>query len=213
MTVSDLVSISGYSRQRINQLVDLGHAHGIERKPNRRLEVTDRPLAKRWCEFLRKRKETRRQNNLARKEWRDRLKIRRTVFAVDLPAIIGEVFPFVTAEVRASLKKKFGFSESDWNKLAEEISRESVQAIMRPVDFYRMRFAMRGRKTATKAARRALFDWLAAQVPAYWYRGYADIARDFGCTRAAVSAAGKQLPPELLKRSGRFLRAATACAK
>src|ERR1700724_4461082 len=140
MTVSDLASISGYSRQRINQLVELGHAHGIQRKPNGRLEVADRPLAKRWCEFLRKRKAVRRQQNLERKENRDRLKIRRMLLAASGPAIIGEVYPLLTAKVLADLKKKFGFSESDWSKLAADISREAIQSPVQPPHFYRAVF-------------------------------------------------------------------------
>ena len=212
MTVSDMASISGYTRQRINRLVELGRAHGIKRKHNGRLEVTDEPLAKRWCEFLRKRKAKRRENNLARKEWRERLKIRRMILAIDLPAIIGEVYPLVTAKVRADLAKKFGFSEDDWTKFAEDVSRKAVLSTLKPIEFYQARFAMRGRKTATRAARHALFDYATSPESVHWFRSYADIARDFGCTRSAVSAAAKQLPSELPKHSGRFLRTASAYA-
>jgi hypothetical protein len=207
MTVSELVAISGYSRQRINQLVELGHAHGIQRKPNGRLEVTDRPLAKRWCEFLRKRKAVRTQRNSERKENRDRLKLRREILAVDISGLVRAVYPEVKLGVHAALVKKYDSEllyESNWKPFAEKYSRQAIRSHLQPIDFYRAVFILKGRRPETQMARKALFNFSLDPKLVPWCRSYADIASEYACTRAAVSAAAKQLPRRLPDRSGRL---------
>jgi hypothetical protein len=75
VTVSELASKSGYSRQRLNRLIDLGFAAGIERKTNGRLAITDETLATEWCGFLRRQKAARGRQNAERRESRNRPRI------------------------------------------------------------------------------------------------------------------------------------------
>jgi hypothetical protein len=214
MTVSELASISGYSRQRLNRLVDLGHAHGIRRKPNGRLEVTDKPLAVRWGESLRRRKAVRKQRNLERREKRDRLKVRRMISATPLPHIIGALHPEITASMRYLVIQKLQNEfKGDWQKFdhlidgfAQTKSREILESILQPIGFQRAAFILLGRRPDTKAARSMLFDFAVNPATTHWIKSFADIARGCDCTRAAVSAMSKQLPMQLPENSGRHHR-------
>jgi hypothetical protein len=210
MTVSDLVSMSGYSRQRLNRLVDLGYARGIERKTNGRLVITDEVLAARWCEFLRRRKTERKRRNAEREEKRGRLKVRRLLSTELLPfiaGIAGKVCQEASASLVEALEQKLQ-SEGNgrFRDFAEEFvqtkSREITTSILQPIETHRAAFALRGRRPSTKMAREALFDFTLNPGAVPWLKSFSDIAREYGCTRAAVSLMSKQLPVELPERSG-----------
>ena len=211
MTVTEVAGLSGYCRQRINRLVDIVpfRYSGIRRTSNGRLEVVNEEVTRRWCEFLRGRKAYRRENNRLRQEKRERLKIRRAMLCLDLSPLMREVRAQTASRLAEIFKAKFvheGFADHLWQDAAEEVGRHSVKKVMRPMEFACILFAMKGRKIATKAARDTLFEWLTGQIPVDCYTGYADIARDYGCTRAALSVAAKQLPTAVLRRTGRRRR-------
>jgi len=205
MTVEEMVSRSGYSRQRLNKLVDAGLSRGVRRKPSGRLEVFDQELAARWCDLLRMRKVDRHQRNIARIEWRDRLKVRRMVIASQtvFNKIAGKALLEATESIRKEITKQSGFFGAGVDGYARDVARRSVKDVLQPTGFQRAQFCLKGRSEATIQARGTLFDFIVSPQQVPEIRSYADIARHYGCTRAAVSAMCKDLPPELLSRSGR----------
>jgi hypothetical protein len=201
MTIQEMASRSGYSRQRLNKLVDAGFSRGVRRKPSGRLEVFDQELAARWCDHLRKRKDQRHQRNLARKEKRADLILMRQ--RIGIPEYFKEIAPEVlrkATELWRSFGEDKGFPGVILDRFTDEQSWQTVQEALRPIDLYREAFAWKGRKQSTRAARAALFDYEVCPERVPWFRSWEDIARDFGCTHAALSAAAKQLPPELRRR-------------
>ncbi|HWY91808.1 MAG TPA: hypothetical protein VNY04_02835 [Chthoniobacterales bacterium] len=205
MTVSEMASISGYSRQRLNKLVDAGFSRGVRRKPSGRLEVFDQEMAARWCDHLRKRKTQRHQRNLARIEWRDRLKVRRMMIAEE--PLYREVATAVVRETADKTGKyiadKSGFSREVVDDYARDMSLRTVQKLMNPIEVCRYAFAYKGRKLSTIKARDALFDFEIFPETVPWLKSWEDIAREYGCSHATLSAAAKQLPPELRGWAGR----------
>jgi hypothetical protein len=206
MTVSDMCLISGYSRQRLNKLVKLGHARGCRRKPNDRLEIFDKALATRWCKSLRQRKERRRQNNEARKEWRDRIKIRKSISLTrTMPTLMQKALSALTPTIQSDLEKRIKDPRLEqWGDfLAHAIAKFVIYQATDPIGIARASFAIRGRNDAMREARGMLFDFSMAPQIVPHIRSYADIAREYGCSRAAISAAAKQLPKQGAKRGGR----------
>jgi hypothetical protein len=209
MTVSELASKSGYSRQRLNRLVDLGCAQGIERKTNRRLMITDEILVGRWCECLHRRKTERKHRNAQRKENRDRPKIQR------LPSLLTTIVNRARQDTASSLSEAFDQIQSAFKgdkqhfkylaeKWAQTKSREIVVSMLPPIPLYRASFISRGRRPGTRMARKDLFDFALNPGAVPWVESYADIAHKHGCTRAAISAMAKELPIEIPRRSGRY---------
>jgi hypothetical protein len=201
MTVSEMTSISGYSRQRLNKLVDLGLARGVRRKLSGRLEVFDPELATRWCNWLRKRKNYRHQRNLERIENRDHRKLRRMMIAAE--PLYRKVAAIVLRETADKTGKyiadKFGFSREAVGNYTRDMVLRAVQ--MNPVEACRYAFAHKGRKLSTIKARDALFDFEVYPEMVPWLKSWEDIAREYGCSHATLSAAAKQLPPEFRRRS------------
>jgi hypothetical protein len=83
------------------------------------------------------------------------------------------------------------------NKVAEYTARNSVQNLARPIEIQSVIFTLKGRKESTRNARAALFDFEVRPGMVPQFKSWADIAREFGCTRTALSAAAKQLPAGL----------------
>jgi hypothetical protein len=213
MTISEIASKSGYSRQRLNRLVDLGYAKGIERKANGRLAITNEVLATQWCEFLLRRKTERKRRNAERKEKRDLLKIRLSpeTFQLAVNKVRQGVAVSMGEDLMQKLQREF---KGDWRQfehLAKQIaqakSREVVASILPPIPVYRTDFALRGRRPETKMAREALFDFALTPAAIPWIKSFSDIAREYGCTRAAISAMAKKLPTDIPRKSGRYRRA------
>ena len=121
---------------------------------------------------------------------------------------IRKALPDLMKDINAKFGEQVpnGFEDA-WNDYVSDLSQRTLLKHSRLFETIQRAFAMKGRKSCTRAARHALFEFELTPATVPWIRSYADIARDFDCTRAAISAAAKQLPPELPKRSGRFSRA------
>jgi CRP-like cAMP-binding protein len=206
MTISEMAKRSGYSRQRLNKLVDLGYAHGARRKPSGRLEVFDEKLATRWCDFLGRRKAVRRQNNQDRIEKRVIRQNRKRFFSEFVPAFLKglarelpDYEKKMARQTHALLFEKTGktFSDDLVREFVQDQARQIFLDQSRATELQKDAFAFKGRKRTTRAARGALFDYEIGKID--FYKSWADIAQDFGCTRAALSAAAKQLPPGLCR--------------
>lgn len=204
MTVADMCRISGYSRQRLNQIAKLYQPPCFRRKPNGRLEILDEVIVRKWCEKLRRRKEQRRQRNEDRKMQRSRRAFWREIGEI-MQEGIRKALPDLIREMNAKFEEKIPDGIEDaWNEYVRDLSRRVLQERSKVLEVQRDAFAYRGRKRSTGGARYALWDFAINSIDQY--KSYAAIARDFGCTRAALSAAAKSLPNGLVKRSGRSLR-------
>jgi len=204
VTISEIAQLSGYSRQRLNKLVDLGHCAGVRRKPSGRLEVFNEAEAMRWCEFLQRRKAARHQRNERRKEKRERLKVRRNLIAAQI--LLKKGVPRALPLVVKRLIEQDKFPVSIPYDESYDLARKSIEDILPITGFQRAAFCMKSRSESMMQVRGTLFDFVVSPQSMPEIHSYADIARHYGCTRAAISAMSKHLPPELRLRSGRMRR-------
>jgi hypothetical protein len=194
---------SGYSRQRLNKLVDLGLAHGVRRTPSGRLEVFDEKLAAQWCDSLRSRKSHRRQRNLNRIEVRQRI-IKKRSKNKELQMVL-DMGPLSLNAVASEYARGFNsFALSKGREfsaeLVAEIARERAKEFLQPITLIQKQlFVDRARNERMRSARAMLFEYLINPGSVPHIKSSADIARDFGCTRAALSAAAKHLPAAFRK--------------
>jgi hypothetical protein len=204
MTVHEIARRSGYSRQWLNKLVDLGIAPGLSRKQSGRLEVQDEKLVAHWCERLRRRKESRRQNNEERKA--RRIERRMLLDGLHKPFDAAAELQHGARQIRQRVIKDHpavvDFPQNLVNEAILDTARRAIGGAFQLI--LRLRFGLRGKRPETREARMKLFDFVASPGSLSEVRSYADIARACGCTRAAVSAMARQLPSGLSGRSGRI---------